>query len=153
MSKESIHRDRNPIEGEGGEKEARKNVRSLSHHSAQNFRRAPENSAVAGSEHERIPGRFRRSEISDVALSSLRPVPLFRSDGNVGRRPNCVTLAGVSRRASRKFERAKPGGGKGSKWNRRETGGGVGRCLDSVENTVGYAGEGAGTDRRQSEVT
>lgn len=65
-------------------------------------------------------------------------------DGNVGRRPNCVTLARMSRRANRKFERAKPGEreGKGRRGAEMMGGRSAGQCLISAENMEG--GEGAG---------
>lgn len=130
-----------------------------SRHSAQNFRDArrkiqpsPE---VSASEFREDSGG---GEISDVAPPPPAPSSLARSF--VPTRWKCWPATNVrNSRGSvakgepevRKSKTVEVEGGR-PKWNRRETGGGAGRCLDSVENMEGCAREGARTDRRQSEA-
>lgn len=87
-------------------------------HSLQNFRYERHNGKFTAAVGSESASEFRKDPDGTKFLTSsrlfVRPfVPV--ADENVGRRPNCVTLARMSRRESRKFERARPGEGEGRK--------------------------------------
>lgn len=102
----SVRYDKNAVRHIEG---PRKNVRSFATFPSKfpcrkNFRRCRKQEGE---------GEFRKDPAAErnfpTSLVSLLFGLLFRPDGSVGRRPNCVTLARVSRRASRrKFQGAKP---------------------------------------------
>lgn len=89
----------------------RKNVWSFATFPSKFPRRAPENfRRCRKREGERIPERSPAERNFLTSLVSLLFGLLFRPDGNVGRLPNCVTLARVSRKGeSAEVRRSKTG--------------------------------------------
>lgn len=121
-------------------------------HSLQNFRYERHNGKFTAAVGSESASEFRKDPGGTKFLTSsrffVRPfVPA--ADENVGRRPNCVTLARMSRRASRKFERAKPEeaeGRKGVETTRTE-------CRAMFDLRWEYGGRwGCWMDPRQSEA-